>query len=221
MSRPLIHDDQFKVLLKSEMKEKFFFCVPLKVQSSAFYKSLSLQNSLRICSLYDFLCAFFIFFCGSSSLFEITFIIFFILFGILSINDSINLSKTYSKYYYHWRVFITFVIPIREYLSYNSKKICYYSKCLTFFYYAGLSFGILIINIYAAKIAWSFNVRLQKGQELLVIHGKYLDKMMSNENEKIINTKNEIKKNMEIELRKKEASIQQNLYDEDKKDNNN
>ena len=55
MSRPLIHDDQFKVLLKSEMKEKFFFCVPLKVQSSAFYKSLSLQNSLRICSLYDFL----------------------------------------------------------------------------------------------------------------------------------------------------------------------
>ena len=45
--------------------------------------------------------------------------------------------------------------------------------------------------------------------------------MMSNENEKIINTQNEIKKNMEIELRKKEASIQQNLYDEDKKDNNN
>ena len=44
---------------------------------------------------------------------------------------------------------------------------------------------------------------------------------MSNENEKIINTQNEIKKNMEIELRKKEASIQQNLYDEDKKDNNN
>ena len=79
----------------------------------------------------------------------------------------------------------------------------------------------MIINIYAAKIAWSFNVRLQKGQELLVIHGKYLDKMMSNENEKIINTQNEIKKNMEIELRKKEASIQQNLYDEDKKDNNN
>ena len=220
MSRPLMYDDQFKLLLKSDTKEKFFFCFPMKVQRSAFYKSLSLQNSIRICSIYDLLCAFFIYYCGSSSLFEIILIIFFILFGVISIHDSINLNKLYAKYYYHWRVFITIIIPIREFLSYNSKKICYYSQCMTFFYYAGLSLGVLIINIYAAKISWSFNIRLIKGEELLVIHGKILENMVNNENQKIIETQNEIRKNMEIELRKNEANIRQEMYGEDNNNNN-
>ena len=88
MSRPLIYDDQFKSLLKSDMKEKFFFCIPMKVQSTAFYKSLSSQDSLRICSVYDFLCGLFILFCGTSTISEILLVIFFFAFGILSINNS-------------------------------------------------------------------------------------------------------------------------------------
>ena len=219
MSRPLIYDDQFKSLIKSDMKEKFFFCIPMKVQSSAFYKSLSLQDSIRICSIYDIICGFFILFCGSSSFWEIFFIILFFIFGILSIHNSINISKAYSKYYYFWRIFVTVFIPIKEFVNYNKEKMCYYSKCPTFLYYSGLSFGILIINIYAAKIAWSFNTRLQKGQDLLVIHGKYLDQMMSYENQRIINTQNELMKSnyTEIEMgKKKESSIIPSNNEEDK-----
>ena len=77
-----------------------------------------------------------------------------------------------------------------------------YSVCTSLIYYSGLSIGILIINLYCAKIAWSFNTRLQRGQELLVIHGKYLEQMISNENQKIIDTQNLIlqSKYSEIEL---------------------
>ena len=98
--------------------------------------------------------------------------------------------------------------------------MCYYSKCPTFFYYSGLSLGIFIINIYAAKIAWSFNKRLQKGQDLLVIHGKYLEQMMSFENQRILNTQNELMKSnySEIEMeKKKESSIIPSTNEEDKK----
>ena len=202
MSRPLIYDDQFKSLVKSEMKQKFIFCIPMKVQSSAFYKSLSLQNSIRICSIYDILCGFFILYCGKSSFYEILFIILFFIFGIMSINNSVNLSKSSSKYYYYWRLTIMILIPLREFMHYKNDKICYYSICTSFIYYIGLSIGILIINLYCAKIAWSFNTRLQRGQELLVIHGKYLEQMISNENQKIIDTQNLIlqSKYSEIEM---------------------
>ena len=202
MSRPLIYDDQFKSLVKSEMKQKFIFCIPMKVQSSAFYKSLSLQNSIRICSIYDILCGFFILYCGKSSFYEILFIILFFIFGIMSINNSVNLSKSSSKYYYYWRLTIMILIPLREFMHYKNDKICYYSICTSFIYYIGLSIGILIINLYCAKIAWSFNTRLQRGQELLVIHEKYLEQMISNENQKIIDTQNLIlqSKYSEIEM---------------------
>ncbi len=208
MSRPLIYDDQFKSLIKSDMKEKFFFCIPMKVQSSAFYKSSSLQNAIRVCSVYDFICGFFILFCGNSTFFEILFVIFFFGFGILSIDNSINISKSYSKYYYLWRIFVTIFVPLREFINFTKEKMCYYSKCPTFIFYSGLSFGIFLINIYATKIAWSFNVRLQKGQDLLVIHGKYLDDMMTFENQRILNTQNEIIKSnySEFEMGKKKES---------------
>ena len=103
---------------------------------------------------------------------------------------------------YYWRIAITIIIPLREFVQYTNKQICYYSACPNFIYYSGLSIGILIINLYCTKIAWSFNTRLQRGQELLVIHGKYLEQMISNENQKIIDTKNLIlqSKYSEIEL---------------------
>ena len=220
MSRPLIYDDQFKALLKSEMKEKFFFCIPMKVQSSAFYKSLSLQNSIRICSIYDFICGFFIFFCGNNSFWEIFFIILFFGFGSFSIENSIRISKSYSKYYYFWRIFVTLFIPIIEFIHFKKENKCYYTKCPTFIFYSGLSFGIFIINIYATKIAWSYYMRLQKGEDLLVIHGKYLDEMMSNENQRIMNTHNELMKSnyAEIEMgKKKESSIITSNNEEDNK----
>ena len=202
MSRPLIYDDQFKSLVKSEMKQKFLFCIPMKVQSSAFYKSLSLQSSLRICSVYDILCGFFILYCGNNSFYETLFICLFFFFGIMSINNSVNLSKRFSKYYYYWRIAITIIIPLREFAQYTHKNICYYSVCSNFIHYAGLSIGILMINLYCTKISWSFNTRLQRGQELLVIHGKYLEQMISNENQKIIDTQNLILQSRysEIEL---------------------
>ena len=220
MSRPLIYDDQFKSLVKSEMKQKFFFCIPMKVQSSAFYKSLSLQSSLRICSAYDILCGLFVLYCGKSSFYETLFIILFLFFGIMSINNSVNLSKRFSKYYYYWRIAITIIIPLREFSTYSKENMCYYSQCPNFIYYSGLSIGIFIINIYCAKIAWSFNTRLQRGQELLVIHGKYLEQMISNENQKIIDTNNLIlqSKYSEIEL---SNSKQSNIIPSNDENNNN
>ena len=133
---------------------------------------------------------------------------FFFGFGILSIDNSINISKSYSKYYYLWRIFVTIFVPLREFINFSKEKMCYYSKCPTFIFYSGLSFGIFLINIYATKIAWSFNVRLQKGQDLLVIHGKYLDDMMTFENQRILNTQNEIIKSnySEFEMGKKKES---------------
>ena len=188
MSRPLMYDDQFQSLVKSEIKQKFLFCISMKVQSSSFYKSLSLQTSIRICSVYDFLCAFFVLYCGNHALKEYIFVILCIIFGIMSINNSVNLSKNFSKYYYFWRICILILLPLFELFHYNSNKICYYSTCPNFAYFFGLSLGITIVNFYFAKIAWSFNSRLQRGQELLVIHGKYLEQMMANENKKISDT---------------------------------
>ena len=53
MSRPLMYDDQFTSLIHSNVRQKFLFCFQIKVQSTAFYRTCSLQNSIRICSLYD------------------------------------------------------------------------------------------------------------------------------------------------------------------------
>ena len=201
MSRPLIYDDQFKSF-GNEVNQKFFFCIKMKVQSSAFYNSLSLQNSLRICSIFDIICCFCLLYCGKYSFFEIIFAILFFFFGVMSINNSFNLSKNFSKYYYYWRISIVLIIPIREFFVYRKENICYYTECKSFFYYSGLSFGILIITFYLAKISWSFNERLQIGQELLVIHGKYWETMISNEMQKIMDTRNIMlqNKNTEIEL---------------------
>ena len=63
-------------------------------------------------------------------------------------------------------------------------------------------------------------MRLQKGEDLLVIHGKYLDEMMSNENQRIMNTHNELMKSnyAEIEMgKKKESSIITSNNEEDNK----
>ena len=47
----------------------------------------------------------------------------------------------------------------------------------------------IAINIYWTKITWSFYIRLVKGHEILIIHGKYLEKMMNDESYKISDVK--------------------------------
>ena len=190
MSRPLIYDDQFTSLVHSNMKQNIFFCFPIKVQSTAFYQSMSLQNAIRICSIYDFIFGFFILYCAYPNFSILEFILMFlaIIFGVISMGMSNNFNKRYSKYYYYWRATITFLIPIIEFFDYNSNKICYYSNCNRFTYFFGLSLGLIIFIFYLTKIAWSFSTRLLLGQELLIIHGKYLELMLNKENSLINNT---------------------------------
>lgn len=191
MSRPLIYDDQFTSLIHSNIKQKFLFCFSIKVQSTAFYQSLSLQNSIRICSLYDLLFGLAILYCTnlSCSPIELILTVLSFVFCFISFNMSNNLNKKSAKYYYQWRLILTFFVPIVEFFQYHSNNYCYYtSLCNRFFFYLGISFGITIVHLYLTKIAWSFSMRLQLGQELLVIHGKYLEKMLNNENHKLNGT---------------------------------
>jgi hypothetical protein len=109
------------------------------------------------------------------------------LFGIISMGLSNNLNKKYSQYYYYYRIIFLFLLPITEFYDYKNNHSCYYyDSCNTFSFYLGYSLGIALINIYFAKIAWSFNIRLLLGHELLIIHGKYLEKILTNEKTEII-----------------------------------
>ena len=38
------------------------------------------------------------------------------------------------------------------------------------------------MNLYMIKISWSFCIRLNKNQVLLIIHGKHLEKMLTDDN---------------------------------------
>jgi hypothetical protein len=189
MTRPLIYDEQFKSLIHSQIKEKFLFCFSVKVQSTAFYQNLSLQNAIRICSIYDFIIFIIIFYnsYNSINLINIIFMVCTCLFGIISMGLSNNLNKKYSQYYYYYRIIFLFMLPITEFYDYKNNHSCYYyDACNTFSFYLGYSLGIALINIYFAKIAWSFNIRLLLGHELLIIHGKYLEKILTNEKTEII-----------------------------------
>ena len=57
-------------------------------------------------------------------------------------------------------------------------------------FYISISVGLIIVHLYLCRISWSFNTSLKLGQELLIIHGKYLEQMLSNENLKNIGTTN-------------------------------
>ena len=53
MSHPLKYDTQFTGLIQLNVRQKILFCFQLKVQSTAFYRTCNLQNSIKICSIYD------------------------------------------------------------------------------------------------------------------------------------------------------------------------
>ena len=112
---------------------------------------------------------------------------------------SSNLNKKTAEYYYYWRWFITILIPLREYFLFITENKCYYlTLCTNFMFYICITTGLTIIDLYFAKIAWSFSARLNLGQELLVIHGKYLEKMLSIESNKNIYTSNNTPKNIYV-----------------------
>lgn len=180
MTRPLKYDEQFNSLINSGIKENFLWLFSIKIQSTAFYQTLSLQNSIRVCAVYDLLFGLTILFLTgiNFSFIELALIILCIIFFLLALNTSINFRLRNAGYYYYWRLFITFFIPLRELYNYYSSKNCFYVNiCTTFKFYLCCTIGLTIIHLYFARIAWSFYLRLRMGQELLVIHGKNLEKM--------------------------------------------
>jgi hypothetical protein len=205
MARPLRFDDQFISIINEKIEGKFFFLFKIKVQSTAFCKKLNLQQSLRICGIYDLVIGVLIFFnffkildLQSSIIFtfEIMFLLIGLFFGILGIDSANNLRKTNAGIYKIWRYFITCAIPVLE-LSHLGNNFCYFTIQCDFLYYVSVSVIYFLINLYFTKIAWSFFVRLDKGHETLVIHGKHLEKMILDENYKI----NDVKKYIPPEIR--------------------
>lgn len=188
MTRPLKYDDQFKSIINEKINDKFLYLFNIKVQSTAFCKMLNLQKSLLISSLID------IFF-GILSLFlflhsigkhkqdysyiiEIFIQILGIVFGFLGIDCSTSLKKQNMKIYKIYRVIVTFSFVIFEIL-WNFpiiSELCSNSFCKII-----LLVIITCINLYLTRLAWSFYIRLIKGHELLIIHGKYLENMMIEE----------------------------------------
>lgn len=196
MTRPLKYDDSFTSILNQKLHDKFLNFLDIKVQSTAFYKKLNLQFSIVICSLWDIIFGFTIFLhsFNNNYLNVLHFIENFLFmigtfFGILGLDAASNLRKLNAQIYKKWRIFITFIIPILEIFN-NFSFICNYSDDCSGFIIFFLLVILFFVNIYLTKIAWSFSIRLEKGHELLVIHGKYLEKMLLDESYKL----NDVKK---------------------------
>jgi hypothetical protein len=196
MTRPLKYDDSFTSILNQKLHDRFLNFLDIKVQSTAFFQKLNLQFSLVITSLWDifFGIAIFLNSFNQSYLNLLHFVENFLFmigtfFGILGLDAASSLRKLNSQIYKKWRIFITFIFPFLEIVN-NFSFICNFSdNCsgLKIFFVIVIIFAV---NLYWTKIAWSFSIRLEKGHELLVIHGKYLEKMLQDESYKL----NDVKK---------------------------
>jgi len=196
MTRPLKYDDSFTSILSQKLHDKFLNFLDIKVQSTAFFQRLNLQFSLVITSLWDviFGIAIFLHSFNQSYINLLHFIENFLFmigtfFGILGLDAASSLRKLNSQIYKKWRIFITFIFPILEIVN-NFSFICNFSEDCSGFKIFFVLVLIFAVNIYWTKIAWSFSIRLEKGHELLVIHGKYLEKMLQDESYKL----NDVKK---------------------------
>jgi hypothetical protein len=202
MTRPLRYDDSFMSIVSEKLHDKFLNIFTIKVQSTAFCQKVNLKQSLFIISLIDFfvgLIVFLLFFRildlnsedGAIYIIENLMLILGMVFGLVGMDASANLKKKNASIYKLWRILITFLIPIFELIN-SLDKICYYSTNCTSWRYLGFTIVFLPINIYFTKIAWSFCVRLDRSHELLIIHGKYLEKMMNDEQLKMTDLRNYI-----------------------------
>lgn len=194
MTRPLRYDDSFINILKEKLHSKFLNIFTLKVQSTAFFQKFSLLQALLIVGLTDLVFGIvytFIFFLivhkdpGVVVMFQVLLVMIGFFFGLIGINASSSMTKKICHIYKNWRIFITFAYPLLEIIN-QFYIYCYFfencSKILSFL----LLVLVFIYNLYLTFISWSFYVRLDKAHELLIIHGKYLDKMMENDNYKIM-----------------------------------
>jgi hypothetical protein len=193
MSRPFRYEDQLIGMINHKLEAKFFFCFILKVQSTAFFQKVSLQTALTISSIFDFSLGMVIFLLFFRILelkdhefffIENVFLILGMFFGLISLDAANNLNKRNIKVYKLWRVYITFFIPSAELLN-NSQGFCYYCNSCSLWYFTLMTTIWFFINFYFMVIAWSFLIRLEKGQELLIIHGRHLNKIIAGENNKL------------------------------------
>jgi len=172
-------------IVSEKLHDKFLNIFTIKVQSTAFCQKVNLKQSLFIISLIDFfigLIIFLLFFRildlnpdeGVIYIIENLMLILGMVFGLVGMDASTNLKKKNASIYKLWRILITFLIPIFE------------------LRYLGFTIVLFPINIYFTKISWSFCVRLDRGHELLIIHGKYLEKMMNDEQIKMTDLRNYI-----------------------------
>lgn len=212
MTRPLRYEDSFTSIINEKIHDKFLNIFNIKVQSTAFCQKLNLQRSLMVSSLYDILfgVGISIYYFRTISKFSDSYIIFlenFILmsgiaFGFVGLDSAANLRKFNAKIYKMWRILITFLLPIIEILN-NFSFFCNMAySCNKIFNFA-ITIILFIINIYLTRISWSFHIRLLRNHELLIIHGKYLEKMISEESYKI----SDIRKYVPPELSLKNSSL--------------
>lgn len=81
-------------------------------------------------------------------------------------------------------MFVTFFFIFLELIN-GFKFLCFYTQeCdkLGSLFFDGICFSI---NLYFTRVAWSFYIRLERSHELLIIHGKYLEKMINDESYKL------------------------------------
>jgi len=194
MTRPLRYDDSFMTIINEKIHDKFLNIFNIKVQSTAFLQKLNLQRSLMVASLYDIFFGIFvlIYYFRTISKFSDSFIIFlenFLLisgigFGFVGLDSAANLRKINTKIYKYWRIFITFFIPFIELIN-NFSFFCSLADDCNKFYNFIITIFVFVINIYFTRIAWSFYIRLIRNHELLIIHGKYLERMINEESYKM------------------------------------
>ena len=190
MTRPLCYDDTFINVVDEKLYAKFLNLFTLKVKKNAFFKKLSLLQSLVISALFDIILGIIfslIFFkiefsdINTSIKFQLFIVMIGFIFGFIGINVVISMTRYISLVYKNWRLFITFSYPILE-INNGFYICCLLLRVCNYF----LAFLLLIIffsmNIYLTLVSWSFFIRLDQAHELLIIHGsKKLKLLMEND----------------------------------------
>jgi hypothetical protein len=199
MARPLRYDDSFTSIINEKVHDKFLFFFNIKVQSTGFHQRLNLQRSLMVSGLVDICIGIITSLAFFANIKEANYQLLFYLenftlmmsfcFGCVGIDAATNLRKLNTKIYRNWRYFITFAFPILEIFN-NFNFLCVYRTTCDWLNDAIFVIILFVLNIYFSKIAWSFWIRLQRGHELLIIHGRYLETMINDESYKI----NDLKK---------------------------
>ena len=212
MARPLRYDDQFISIVNDRIFIDFLCIFKIKAQSTCFYKSMNLQRGLIVCGAFDLLigCLVLYNFNYLTSLIPNNFLdkiengafVIGILFSLVAFEGALNLKKSLVYYYKLYRNFITIFIPLCE-LYFSPSGVCFYLPC-DFLTLLCLMSIYLIVNLYLNKIVASFYARLLVNQELLIIHGKHLEKMMELETYKIYATAHKYIPPKEISKKEKE-----------------